>query len=125
MTGGDHITPTLDSTVAPMFALFINGGILYPGCSRSHVNGHATQEIRDAHQLLGPPPGVGIASTLFALALIADRIHADRNLAGPDRHGDFSTSPVPWLRRLLTRAIAIVPAVAVIGLFGRQDDGPG
>lgn len=113
---------TLDSTVALMFALFINGGILILAAAAFHVNGHRNvQEIQDAYQLLSPTLGVGIASTLFALALLASGQNSTLTgtLAGQIvMEGFLNIRLSPWLRRLLTRAIAIVPAVAVIGLFG-------
>lgn len=113
---------TLDSTFALMFALFINGGILILAAAAFHANGHQeVQEIQDAYRLLSPTLGVGVASTLFALALLASGQNSTLTgtLAGQIvMEGFLNIRLSPWLRRLLTRAIAIVPAVAVIGLFG-------
>ncbi len=113
---------TLDSTFALMFALFINGGILVLAAAAFHWSGHSeVAEIQDAYQLLSPTLGVGIASTLFALALLASGQNSTLTgtLAGQIvMEGFLNIRLRPWLRRLITRLIAIVPAVCVIGFFG-------
>ncbi len=113
---------TIDSTAALMFALFINGGILVLAASAFHFNGHhEVAEIQDAYQLLSPTLGVGVASTLFAVALLASGQNATLTgtLAGQIvMEGFLNFRLKPWLRRLITRAIAIVPAVVVIGIYG-------
>ena len=115
---------TIDSTAALMFALFINGGILVLAASAFHFNGHhEVAEIQDAFQLLSPTLGVGIASTLFAVALLASGQNATLTgtLAGQIvMEGFLNFRLKPWLRRLITRAIAIVPAVVVIGMYGES-----
>lgn len=115
---------TIDSTAALMFALFINGGILVLAASAFHFNGHhEVAEIQDAYQLLSPTLGVGIASTLFAVALLASGQNATLTgtLAGQIvMEGFLNFRLKPWLRRLITRAIAIVPAVVVIGMYGES-----
>lgn len=115
---------TIDSTAALMFALFINGGILVLAASAFHFNGHhEVAEIQDAYQLLSPTLGVGVASTLFAVALLASGQNATLTgtLAGQIvMEGFLNFRLKPWLRRLITRAIAIVPAVVVIGMYGES-----
>ena len=113
---------TIDSTFALMFALFINGGILILAAAAFHFTGHAdVAEIQDAYELLSPTLGVGVASTLFALALLASGQNSTLTgtLAGQIvMEGFLNIRLAPWLRRLITRLIAIVPAVCVIGYFG-------
>ncbi|MCX6982559.1 MAG: Nramp family divalent metal transporter [Verrucomicrobiota bacterium] len=115
---------SIDSTVALMFALFINGGILILAAAAFHTTGHAdVAEIQDAHKLLSPVLGVGVASTLFALALLASGQSSTLTgtLAGQIvMEGFLNIRLAPWLRRLITRLIAIVPAVCVIGYFGEK-----
>ena len=115
---------SIDSTVALMFALFINGGILILAAAAFHTTGHAdVEEIQQAHKLLSPVLGVGVASTLFALALLASGQSSTLTgtLAGQIvMEGFLSIRLAPWLRRLITRLIAIVPAVCVIGYFGED-----
>jgi manganese transport protein len=113
---------TIDSTFALMFALFINGGILILAAAAFHWTGHReVAEIQDAYKLLSPVLGVGVASTLFALALLASGQNSTLTgtLAGQIvMEGFLNIRLAPWLRRLVTRLIAIVPAVCVIGFFG-------
>ena len=113
---------TIDSTVALMFALFINGAILVLAASAFHWSGHQdVAEIQTAYTLLKPLLGVGAASMLFALALLASGQNSTLTgtLAGQIvMEGFVSIRLRPWLRRLITRAIAIIPAVLVIGWFG-------
>src|SRR5438093_1117573 len=113
---------TIDSTVALMFALFINGAILVLAASAFHWSGHQeVAEIQDAYKLLSPLLGVGVASILFAVALLASGQNSTLTgtLAGQIvMEGFLNFRITPWLRRLITRLIAIVPAVLVIGMFG-------
>lgn len=113
---------TIDSTVALSFALFINGAILVMSAAAFHWSGHENVgEIQEAYQLLSPLLGVSVASTLFALALLASGQNSTLTgtLAGQIvMEGFLNIRLRPWLRRLITRAIAIVPAVCVIGIFG-------
>ena len=115
---------TIDSTVALMFALFINGGILVLAAAAFHRTGHQeVAEIQEAYHLLSPVLGVGVASTLFALALLASGQNSTLTgtLAGQIvMEGFLNIRLAPWLRRLITRLIAIVPAVCVIGIFGES-----
>ena len=113
---------TIDSTVALMFALFINAAILVLAAAAFHWSGHRdVAEIQDAYQLLSPALGVGVAGTLFAVALLASGQNSTLTgtLAGQIVMEGFLNFRIrPWLRRLVTRAIAIVPAVGVIGFYG-------
>jgi manganese transport protein len=115
---------TIDSTVALMFALFINAAILIVSAAAFHWSGNRdVAEIQDAHRLLSPVLGVGIASTLFAIALLASGQNSTLTgtLAGQIvMEGFLNFRMRPWLRRLVTRLIAIVPAVAVIGIYGES-----
>jgi manganese transport protein len=115
---------TIDSTFALMFALFINAAILVLSAAAFHWSGHQdVAEIQEAYKLLSPALGVGVASTLFALALLASGQNSTLTgtLAGQIvMEGFLNIRLRPWLRRLITRAIAIVPAVCVIGIFGEN-----
>ena len=115
---------TLDSTLALMFALFINAAILIVSAATFHTRGHnEVAEIQDAYKLLSPMLGVGVASTLFALALLASGQNATLTgtLAGQIvMEGFLNIRLRPWLRRLITRLIAIVPAVVVTLLYGES-----
>src|SRR5947199_5153417 len=113
---------TIDSSVALMFALFINGAILILSAAVFHWSGHRdVAQIQDAYKLLSPLLGVGVASILFAVALLASGQNSTLTgtLAGQIvMEGFLNFRITPWLRRLITRLIAIVPAVLVIGMFG-------
>jgi manganese transport protein len=115
---------TIDSTAALMFALFINGAILVLAAATFHWSGHQdVAEIQHAYKLLSPVLGVGVASTLFAVALLASGQNATLTgtLAGQIvMEGFLNFRLTPWLRRLITRLIAIIPAVFVIGYFGES-----
>jgi manganese transport protein len=115
---------TIDSTAALMFALFINGAILVLAAAAFHWSGHENvAEIQDAYQLLSPLLGVGLASVLFAVALLASGQNSTLTgtLAGQVvMEGFINVRLRPWLRRLITRLLAIVPAVCVIGIFGES-----
>ena len=115
---------TIDSTFALMFALFINAAILILAAAVFHWSGHKdVAEIQDAYQLLSPTLGVGIASTLFAVALLASGQNSTLTgtLAGQIvMEGFLNFRITPWVRRLITRGIAIVPAVIIIGFYGEN-----
>jgi manganese transport protein len=115
---------TIDSTVALMFALFINASILILAAASFHWSGHQdVAAIQDAYKLLTPLLGVGVASALFAVALLASGQNSTLTgtLAGQIvMEGFLNFRITPWLRRLITRLIAIVPAVLVIGIFGES-----
>ncbi len=113
---------TIDSTIALTFALFINAGILILAAATFHWSGHQeVADIQDAYKLLSPLLGVGMASALFAIALLASGQNSTLTgtLAGQIvMEGFINIRLQPWLRRLITRAIAVVPAVLVIGIYG-------
>ncbi|MEN9661241.1 MAG: hypothetical protein RL324_190 [Verrucomicrobiota bacterium] len=113
---------TLDSTFALMFALFINGAILVLAAAAFHGTVHQdVAAIQDAYHLLDGVLGVGFAGMLFAVALLASGQNSTLTgtLAGQIvMEGFLNIRLRPWLRRLITRAIAIVPAVIVIGIYG-------
>jgi manganese transport protein len=113
---------TIDSTVALMFALFINGAILVVAAATFHTQGRSdVAEIQDAYKLLSPMLGVGIASILFAVALLASGQNSTLTgtLAGQIvMEGFLNIRMRPWLRRLITRAVAIVPAAIAAGYYG-------
>ncbi len=115
---------TLDSTVALMFALFINAAILIVSAATFHRRGQfQVAEIQDAFRLLSPTLGVGLASIVFAVALLASGQNSTLTgtLAGQIvMEGFLNLRLRPWLRRLITRAIAIVPAVIVAALYGES-----
>ena len=112
----------LDSTVALGFALFINAAILILGAAAFHTRGmHDVAEISDAYKLLTPVLGASLASTLFACALLASGQNSTLTgtLAGQIvMEGFLNLRLKPWLRRFITRALAIIPAVIVIGIYG-------
>jgi manganese transport protein len=112
----------IDSTIALTFALFINAAILIVASATFHRTGHTgVAEIQDAYQLLSPLLGVGGASAVFALALLASGQNSTLTgtLAGQIvMEGFLNIRLRPWLRRLITRGIAIVPAALTAILFG-------
>ncbi|MFN5598391.1 MAG: Nramp family divalent metal transporter [Gemmatimonas sp.] len=114
----------LDSTIALTFALFINAAILIVAAATFHRTGNTqVAEIQDAYKLLTPLLGVGGASAVFALALLASGQNSTLTgtLAGQIVMEGFLNLRIrPWLRRLITRAIAIVPAAIVAILYGES-----
>ncbi len=115
---------TIDSTTALMFALFINAAILIVSAATFYTSGqHDIAEIQDAYKLLSPTLGVGVASTVFAVALLASGQNSTLTgtLAGQIvMEGFLNIRLRPWLRRLITRLIAIVPAVIVTVIYGES-----
>src|ERR1700694_1333328 len=113
-----------DSTLALGFALFINAAILVLGAAAFPPRGlHNVAEIADAYKLLSPVLGASLASTLFACALLASGQNSTLTgtLAGQIvMEGFLDIRLKPWLRRLITRAIAIIPAALVIGIAGES-----
>ncbi|GAC1514701.1 MAG: Nramp family divalent metal transporter [Gemmatimonadaceae bacterium] len=112
----------LDSTIALSFALFINAAILIVAAATFHRAGlREVAQIQDAHRLLTPLLGVGGASTVFALALLASGQNSTLTgtLAGQIvMEGFLDIRLRPWVRRLVTRSIAIVPAALTAIFFG-------
>ena len=113
----------VDSTIALSFALFINAAILIVAAASFHTTGNRdVAEIQDAFKLLTPLLGAG-ASTVFALALLASGQNSTLTgtLAGQIVMEGFLNIRIrPWLRRLITRLIAIVPAVIVAVVGGES-----
>lgn len=113
---------TIDSTVALMFALLINASILILAAATFYKTGQTeVAELGDAHKLLGPLLGVAIAPTLFGIALLCCGINSTvtATLAGQIvMEGFLKIRLAPWLRRLITRGIAIIPAAAVTIWYG-------
>ncbi len=113
-----------DSTLALGFALFINAAILVLGAAAFHTRGlSSVAEIAEAYKLLSPVLGVSLASTLFAFALLASGQNSTitGTLAGQIvMEGFLHLHLKPWVRRLITRAMAIVPAALVIGIAGEN-----
>ena len=118
---------TLDSTVALLFAFFINASILILASASFHNTGHQeVADIGDAYRLLAPLLGTTAASTLFAVALLASGQNSTitGTLAGQIVMEGFLNIRLPaWLRRLITRLIAIIPAVIVTALYGERGAG--
>jgi manganese transport protein len=114
----------LDSTVALSFALFINGAILVVAAATFHPTGHTeVAEIQEAYKLLTPLLGVTGASAVFALALLASGQNSTLTgtLAGQIvMEGFLNIRMRPWLRRLITRGLAIVPAALTAIFFGEH-----
>src|SRR5579862_3764240 len=115
---------TIDSTVALTLALLVNAAILVVSAATFYRSGyHQVAEIQDAYKLLSPLLGITGASTVFALALLASGQNSTLTgtLAGQVvMEGFLSIRLRPWLRRLITRGIAIIPAVVVTALWGAK-----
>jgi manganese transport protein len=118
---------TLDSTIALFLAFFINAAILILAAATFHQTGHQdVADIGDAYQLLSPLLGTAMASVLFAVALLASGQNSTitGTLAGQIVMEGFLNIRLPaWLRRLITRLVAIVPAVIVTALSGERGVG--
>ena len=113
---------TIDSTVALMFALVVNASILILAAATFNKTGRMdVAELGEAHKLLAPLLGLAIAPTLFGIALLCCGINSTvtATLAGQIvMEGFLDIKLPPWLRRLITRAIAIVPAAIVTIWYG-------
>ena len=118
---------TLDSTIALMFALLINASILVLAAATFHKAGKADiAELGQAQALLHPLLGSAWAPTLFGVALLCCGLNSTvtATLAGQAvMEGFINIRLAPWLRRLITRAIAVVPAAFVVLLYGEQETG--
>jgi manganese transport protein len=118
---------SIDSTVALMFALFLNGAILVVAAATFHTTGHQeVADISDAYLLLAPLLGTQLASTVFAVALLFSGQNATLTgtLAGQIvMEGFLNIRLRPWLRRLITRLIAIVPALITVYFYGEEGIG--
>jgi manganese transport protein len=115
---------TIDSTVALGFSLFVNAAILVLGAAAFHNRGLTTvADISQAYKLLTPVLGAGLASTVFAAALLCSGQNSTLTgtLAGQVvMEGFLHLHIQPWLRRLITRSAAIIPAALVIGIAGEN-----
>ncbi len=115
---------TIDSTGSLFLAFFINGAILVLAAAAFHFSGNQTvADISDAHRLLDPLLGVKLASVLFAVALLASGQNSTLTgtLAGQIvMEGFLNIRLKPWVRRLVTRLIAIVPALVVAIIYGER-----
>ncbi len=113
-----------DSTIALMLALFVNASILIVAAVAFHDTGNQdVAEIERAYELLSPLLGLGIASVLFAVALLASGLNSTvtATLAGQIVMEGFLRLRLPhWARRLITRGIAIVPVVVVTAIYGER-----
>jgi manganese transport protein len=118
---------TIDSAIALNLALFVNAAILILAAAVFHKNGYnGVSEIQDAHRLLEPLLGKSYAPVLFAIALIAagQSSTVTGTLAGQIvMEGYLHLRIAPWLRRLITRLLAVVPAILVISLMGEEATG--
>jgi manganese transport protein len=118
---------TIDSTVALFLAFFINAAILVTAAAAFHGKGHEdVADIADAHKLLTPVLGAGAASAIFAIALLASGQSSTLTgtLAGQIvMEGFLNLRLKPWLRRLITRLVAVVPALVVAILYGEKGTG--
>lgn len=116
----------LDSVMSLTVAFLINSAILILGAAAFHGNGLQVTEIEAAYELLSPTVGVGIASTLFAVALLASGQNSTitGTLAGQIVMEGFVRLRIsPVLRRIITRLLAVVPAFIVTWLYGSRGTG--
>lgn len=115
---------SIDTVIALSFAFFINAAIVILAASVFYANGKTdVAEIQDAYQLLTPMLGAGLASTLFAIALLASGQNATitATLAGQVVMEGFLNVRLPaWQRRMVTRGLAVIPAIAVTWYFGEH-----
>ncbi len=115
---------TVDSTIALMLALLVNASILILAAAAFYETGNTTvAELGEAHTLLAPLLGSAIAPTLFAIALLACGLNSTvtATMAGQAvMEGFLNIQLAPWLRRLITRVIAIVPAAVITIAYGES-----
>ncbi|MFD1168278.1 Nramp family divalent metal transporter [Oceanobacillus caeni] len=113
----------MDSTFSLTVAFLINSAILILGASAFHGLGSQVSEIEEAYKLLSPTIGVGIASTLFAVALLASGQNSTitGTLSGQIvMEGFIHLRISPWLRRIITRLIAVIPAFIITWIAGSR-----
>lgn len=117
----------IDSAIALNLALFVNAAILILAAAVFYKNGYdGVSEIQDAHRLLEPLLGKSYAPVLFAVALIAagQSSTVTGTLAGQIvMEGYLDLRIAPWLRRIITRLLAVVPALLVVNLMGESATG--
>ena len=115
---------TLDSSCALMFALCINAAILILAAAVFHRHGYTkVDDIAQAYHLLSPVVGTSVASILFGVALLASGMNSTitATLAGDIVMGGFLQLHIPqWLRRIVTRSLAIIPVISVIAIYGND-----
>ncbi|MHA3046586.1 Nramp family divalent metal transporter [Riemerella anatipestifer] len=115
---------TLDSNISLLLAFFINAAILIVSSAAFHHTGYQdVADITDAHQLLSPILGTSLASIVFAIALLASGQNSTLTgtLAGQIvMEGFLNIKLKPWLRRLITRLIAVIPALVVAIIYGEK-----
>lgn len=115
---------TLDSNISLLLAFFINAAILIVSSAAFHHTGYQdVADITDAHQLLSPILGTSLASIVFAIALLASGQNSTLTgtLAGQIvMEGFLNIKLKPWLRRLITRLIAVIPALIVAIIYGEK-----
>jgi manganese transport protein len=118
---------TIDSNVALGFALVINAAILVLAAATFHSSGHTdVAELQDAYGLIAPLLGAPLAATIFALALLAAGQNSTLTgtLAGQIvMEGFLHLRITPWLRRLITRMLAVIPAAFVVVIAGERASG--
>jgi manganese transport protein len=118
---------TLDSTIALMFALTINASLLILAAATFHTAGRTeVAELGEAHSLLQPLLGAAIAPTLFGISLLCCGLNSTvtATMAGQIvMEGFIAFKMAPWLRRLVTRGLAIIPAAAVTIAYGEGGAG--
>jgi manganese transport protein len=118
---------TIDSTVALMFALMINAAILVLAAASFHKGGHTEiVELQQAQSLLKPLLGHALAPMLFGLALLCCGLNSTvtATLAGQAvMEGFINIRLQPWVRRLVTRGFAVVPAAIAVMLYGEKETG--
>ena len=116
---------TIDTIVALGAAFFVNAAILVLAGAVFHTTGHQdVEELQEAYKLLSPTMGAAVASTLFAVALLASGQSSTitGTLAGQIvMEGFLNIRIAPWLRRLITRGLAIIPALFLISASGGKD----
>ncbi|WP_441555655.1 Nramp family divalent metal transporter [Chryseobacterium sp. 2TAF14] len=115
---------TLDSTISLLLAFFINAAILILAAATFHTTGNQhIADIHDAYKMLTPILGASMASIAFAIALLASGQNSTLTgtLAGQIvMEGFLNIRLKPWLRRLITRLIAVIPALIVTVIYGEQ-----
>jgi manganese transport protein len=117
---------TIDSTVALMFALTINASLLILAAATFYANGQIVSDLGVAHGLLEPLLGTTVAPVLFGIALLACGLNSTvtATMAGQIvMEGFIDIKMAAWARRLVTRLVAIVPAIAVIMISGEAQLG--
>jgi manganese transport protein len=114
----------IDSALALTLALFVNAAIVVVAAAVFYRSGHfEVAAIEDAYKLLSPLVGAAGASTLFAIALLASGQNSSitGTLAGQVvMEGFVHIKVAPWLRRLITRSLAIIPTIIVVAITGER-----